>query len=97
MAYVRWERRHRATRQHLGDLLVCRLVECERQGGKPRQRLIMQLGTVRETMPVNHRISFWNNVEWALGQLNLEPSEERAVRSKVSARVPYATETDRQR
>lgn len=95
--FIRWQVRKRATRPYQGDLLVCRLVKSERDDrGRPRQRLVKQLGSIREAMPTNHRIAFWQGVEWAIGQIDIRPDEATKIRTQVAKRVPFTSEDERE-
>lgn len=77
--------------------MVCRLSESYRDSqGRPRQRSVARLGSVRETMPVNHRIHFWGCVDYALDQMTLSPDTVARIRQDIAKRVPFADEAERQ-
>lgn len=88
--FVRWEKRAKSRSTHLGDSLVCKLVESYRQDGRPRQRTVAYLGAIRETMPINHRIVFHANVRHRLDEAGITGDERAAILDSIAARVPFA-------
>ena len=75
--HVHWTRR--------GRVLSAVLVERYRAGGKPRQRRVRPLATIREeevSSPVSQGL-FWQAADRQLAALNLDP----ALRSHLEARL----------
>ena len=101
--FVRWKRRllspaktnraavagKDAERHHALD---CVLVESRRVDGKPRQRQLAYLGTIREDRVATAEAAdaFWRRTEEVLHRLGLPPDapEGARVRSAISTRVP---------
>ena len=82
----------------MGDLLICTLVESYRNDdGQPRQRKVAYLGSIRQEMPINHRIVFWEDIVRRLDGLNLPLQARNALVERIKARVPYADRDQWQR
>ena len=78
--HVHWTRR--------GRVLSAVLVERYRAGGKPRQRRVRPLATIREeevSSPVSQSL-FWQAADRQLETLHLEP----ALRARLEARLARA-------
>lgn len=58
--------------------------------------MIAYLAGVRDTMPTNHRIWFWQRVDYSLAQLNLDPALLVRIREDIMRRVPYTSEEQRE-
>ena len=65
-----------------------------RVNGKPRQKVIAYLGSIRTTMPINHRIVFWLKVDDKLPRLGVADDAADMIRDKIAQRVPYAHPKD---
>lgn len=96
--FIKWQTRSRVrSTKHLGDLLTCSLVESCRVDGKPRHRVVAYLGSVRDMLHSNHRIAFWNNVQYRLDQIGLEPDARAKIEATIAMRVPHTLEAERER
>ena len=113
--YIRWKRRpvganrgysgSPQNEQHL-DVVLAR---SERVDGKPRQRVVKYLGTIRESyidpasitntyVQTRARFAltwFWEKVDRALGELELDDATRELLAANVAARVPRLTQEDR--
>ena len=94
--FVRWQRR-RLKRYRQGcdageEVLSAVVVESRRVDGKPRQKMIRYLGTVREsdiTRPRPMSLDrFWTRVDGALDELGIHGAARLVMESTVKARVP---------
>ena len=88
--FVRWKTSIRKTRWRSDILLSAVLVESRREGGRPRQKFIRHLGSVRQSSLglVLATGSFWKRVDQSLGALDLSPEERRAIEARIALRVP---------
>jgi hypothetical protein len=80
--------------QPTGDYaLSAQLVESHRVDGRPRQKVIKYLGTIREpaVAHVGHRMSFWRTVSAAFKALDLPPEQQHTIELALHARVPFPT------
>ena len=99
--YVRWQIKRRSEKPLNvwgSDLLTATLVESRRVNGKPRQRVIAYLGSIREKCAqtpehVNHQLGFWNSVGAKLDGLanQITPDERARIEAKLAARVRIPT------
>jgi len=93
--FVRWQTRRKTRAPRLGDLLVCKLMGSYRTTDRqPRQHVIAYLGSIRDAMPVNHRVVFWQNAIARLDELNLASDERAKVVAAIEKRVPYAAPSE---
>lgn len=85
--FVRWKRRKRTKRNRDTGKVVFSavLVESYREDGKPRQRHIRYLASVRPEYATAHawRVLFWRNADWHLDDLGLKGSERTAIEAKL--------------
>lgn len=94
--YIRWKKR-RMVGKFLGSgphyALSAVLVENRRIDGKPRQKVIKHLGSIRESgiIYVGHRIGFWQTTSAAFKALALPPDQQRAFELVLCERVPIPT------
>jgi hypothetical protein len=111
--FVRWKRKRRKDdRRGWGKdqivtpqwLLSAVLVESVRINGKPRQRTIRYLGSIREQYldlsegaSTARRFHFWRGVEWSLDQLELSDLDRVRIIAAIEERVPQPTSEDIQR
>jgi hypothetical protein len=99
--YVKWQTKRRSKAWHSrGDLLTATLVECHRIDGKPRQRVISYLGSVRLDFVKRHMIHhlyFWDNVGEHLDRIGdqMDTAARRKIETKLSQRVAKPTATQR--
>jgi len=81
--YVRWTKRERSLRGEPNGkyALSAKLVECVRVDGKPRQRILCYLGTIREEMRASHyhMVDFWTAASANLAKLDLK----KKLQSKI--------------
>ena len=87
--FVRWKRRPAAG----GVLLSAVLVSSRRVDGRPRQRIVGYLGSVRDVHLADsrRRERFWRGADARLEGLGLAPAERRAVEARLLATVPRPT------
>lgn len=97
--FVRWKRRAKSRRKRLtGETaLSAYLVSSERVEGKPRQRVVAYLGSIREnaTHYVGHQMGFWEAAAPTLDRLELDPETRSAVEASLTRKVPKPTEEGR--
>lgn len=89
--YVRWRRHKRAEKR--GEdrwLLAASLVESQRVGGKPRQRTICYLGSIREDRlsEVGPRRWFWESAEARFDRASIPNYDWPQIAAVLEARVP---------
>lgn len=95
--FIKWQTRARRTSaKNLGHLLTCSLVESCRVDGKPRHRVLAYLGGIRDAMPTNHRIAFWQNARHRLDKIDLDHDTRAKVETDIAKRVPYTSEDERE-
>jgi hypothetical protein len=92
--FVRWKTRPRAGFD--GPLLSAVLVRSERINGKPRQKIVACLASIRETIIDNpyRRYYFWRKVDKRLESLGLEKAEHERIVAALASRVPRPTEAE---
>jgi hypothetical protein len=58
------------------------LVETSWETGKPRQKVIKYLASIRESQmeSLDHRRQFWKTVQSKLGELELDPDLEKQIK-----------------
>jgi len=80
-----------------GDLLVASLVESIRIDGKPRQRVVGYLGSIRENLVTDPQAQrdFWGDGRWdgvrhRLDRLadRITPKDRASIETKIAAKVP---------
>ena len=73
--------------------LVARLVESRRVNGKPRQRTVAYLGSIRDTHveDAGCRGFFWCEADRRLSELGLSDDERGRIDARLSAVVPRPT------
>ncbi|MGI8405298.1 MAG: hypothetical protein ACR2OE_11150 [Thermomicrobiales bacterium] len=108
--FVRWKRTPRKDKHHWERpvpneqmvrvidpewLRSAVLVECIRIDGKPRQRTVKYLGSIRERRldlddpySISHRGYFWTSVDANLDSLGLVDSERARIVGAIEAVVP---------
>lgn len=108
--FVRWKRARRKDSRHTEVvpgrsynppiskpewLLSAVLVESVRIGGKPRQRIIAYLGSIRESRldpaceyGIFHRGYFWRDATARLEALDIHESERARISAALAERVP---------
>jgi hypothetical protein len=91
--FVRWGRPDEVRERRTGEfLLIAHLVRSERRDGKPRQKVVGYLGSIREEAEyVGHRKHFWEHADKRLDALALEAEERRRIEAALLARVPRPT------
>lgn len=97
--FVRWKKKSRADYRMAGKstpvtLHVAYLVKSERVNGKPRQKTVAYLASIkdRSIQHVTHRRYFWQRVQASLQPLHLSEQEQHAIEAKLLERVPMPTE-----
>ena len=80
-------------------LLSAVLVESRRVDGKPRQRVVAYLGSVRDDAPTGddgawRRRAFWRSVDGKLDGLGLEAGQRDAIEAKLAAVVARPSAAD---
>jgi hypothetical protein len=100
--FVRWKRRLRrpkttALRHYPAEYsLYAVLVESERQHGKPRQRFIAHLASIREGYldTPTHQSAFWRDAQAALDALDLTAGVRELLEAALALRVPCPTDEE---
>ena len=92
--FVRWQKRQRVKRQwdDRGDTFTAVLVESYRDAeGRPRQRHIAYLGSIREHTSPGRVLDFWNHADTTLKRLVTEGKavDIEAVTAALQIRVPH--------
>ena len=100
--YVRWKRRplrRRRIDRSPDWAQSAVLVESRRIDGKPRQRVVRYLGSIREGMleAIAWQAAFWRDVEWHLDDLGLDEATRRSVVATLLRTVPRPDEAAVQR
>jgi len=95
--FVVWRRRTKRGRQCPGDArLEARLVEGVRIDGKPRQRLIVYIGSIEEPYNSGDRVDFWDVASQVLDHLGNQIGAERSkIEASLAAKVPRPTAQER--
>jgi hypothetical protein len=95
--YVRWQRKQRVDKDGYGALLTATLVESRRIDGKPRQRSISYLGSIREGL-IEHTLSrhdyFWRDATSRLNQLNMTRGQRDKIETALASRVRRLTDSE---
>ena len=97
--YVRWQSRARKRRGG-SPLLTAVLVECRRIDGRPRQRTVAYLGSIREggiKSTLARHVKFWLGVTERLDQLGdaITPEEHESIEVALAKRVRRVTDAER--
>jgi hypothetical protein len=89
--YIRWKRRWRRRRQEWAH--YAELVACVWAAGRPRQRVVSYLGSLREPYrdAPAHRQRFWAQVEQRLTTLGLDPGTQQRLTAQLAQQVPRPT------
>ena len=92
--FVRWNRRERARTGKF--LLAALLIQAERRDGKPRQKVVAYLGSIKEERVPSPYIRkwFWRDVDRRLDSLGLEAEVRQKVEASLVVRVPRPTEEE---
>lgn len=102
--FVRWKITRRAREWKLVDkqhghyqpvnLLAAYLVESTRIEGKPRQKIIAYLGSIKDTRLayVTHQHYFWTRAQAALHRLGLPGAQRWEIERKLLVRVPMPSQ-----
>ncbi len=99
--YVKWQTKRRSKAWHSrGDLLTATLVECRRIEGRPRQKVISYLGSVRLDFVEQHMIHhlyFWDSVSDRLDRIGdrIDTASRQRIEKKLSHRVAKPTAAQR--
>ena len=96
--YVRWQRKRRADSDGWGALLTATLVESRRINGKPRQRSIAYLGSIREgkiERVLSHHGFFWRKATTRLDQLDITRGQRDKIETALASRVRRLTDSER--
>ena len=106
--FVRWKRqaltgrsvKYNASLGRSKDKLTAILVESHRVDGRPRQRFVSYLGTIREWTLKDrvywHLVDFWVSVDKNLDALQIDQVTRQAIETRIAERVPRPTTQDRQ-
>ena len=101
--YVKWQTKRRSKAWHSrGDLLTATLVECRRVDGKPRQKVVSYLGSVRLDFVdehLIHHLHFWDSVHDRLDRVGerIDTATRRRIEMKLARRVAKPTARQRAR
>ena len=89
--YLRWKRRWRSRRQEWAD--YAELVECQWVAGRPRQRVVGYLASLRDPYrdAPAHRQRFWQQVDQRLQALGLAPATRQQVATQLAQQVAHPT------
>lgn len=92
--FVRWKRKKLAKRRAadfpLDYLKYAQLVQTNWETGKPRQKVVKYLGSIREShlFSAIHQKRFWQSVQDNLNQLQLDYNEKEGIIDKLFEVVP---------
>jgi hypothetical protein len=93
--FIRWKIHKRES--NLGNLLSAVLVQSQRRDGKPRQKILAYIASIREyhvaTLP-KIRGSFWRNVDKWLDSYGLDHAMRQKLEASIAARVQRPTEEE---
>lgn len=99
--FVRWKKVRRANKRYAGKstpvtLHVAYLVKSERIDGKPRQKTIAYLASIKDyqIQYATHRRYFWQRVKATLQRLTLTEKEVQAIEQALLLRVTIPTDED---
>lgn len=95
--YVRWQRKQRADSDGYGALLTATLVESRRINGKPRQRSIAYLGSIREgkiERVLSHHGYFWRDATKRLDLLDMTRGQRDKIETALVSRVRRLTDSE---
>ena len=89
--YLRWKRRWRSRRQEWAR--YAELVECVWVAGRPRQRVVGYLASLRDPYrdAPAHRQRFWQQVDQRLQALGLAPATQQQVAAQLAQQVARPT------
>jgi len=94
--YVRWKIKERSWDVALpeGPLDVAYLVESARIDGKPRQKTLAYLGSIRawRRTAIGPAYEFWHRVEAKLQPLHLSSEQRMSIERQLAQRVPRPSE-----
>ncbi len=92
--YIRWKRRWRRRRQEWAH--YAELVECVWVAGRPRQRVVGYLASLRAPYwdAPAHRQRFWAQVDQRLTALGLDPGTQQRLAARLAQQVPRPTPTE---
>lgn len=78
-------------------LLVAVLTRSVRENGKPRQKTVSYLGSIREdyVSVTEQRSRFWDSVDGHLDRLALPSEQRKSIEEKLQATVPRPTEQEK--
>ena len=99
--YVKWQTKRRSKAWYSrGDLLTATLVECHRIDGRPRQKVVSYLGSVRldfVDQHLVHHLHFWDSVSERLDRMGerIDTATRRRIERKLSERVTRPNATQR--
>jgi len=76
-----------------GDLLIAQLVESKRVDGKPRQKVIAYLGSIRlhDVKMARHRLAFWRHALAAVRKADFTSEQKHQVGQALQTRVAKPT------
>ena len=98
--FVRWKKYKltgplKSWRTNFGDGFAAVLVECKRVNGKPRQRVIKHLASIREYGLADDKVGwhtgFWRDVEISLRDIPMSEAEREKIEAALVRRVPKPT------
>ena len=102
--FVRWKRqaltgrsvKYYASKGRSKDKLTAILVESHRVDGRPRQRFVCYLGTIREWTVLDrvywHLVDFWISADKKLDDLQIDQDARQKIETKIAERIPRPTE-----
>lgn len=101
--FVKWSRRSRPYKpappgqpqREPHRTLVAQLLEKNRRGNRPKQRVVAHLGTCREPVEtLAHRVWFYERCETVLDRLDLASGERIKIAAMLDTHVPRPTVTE---
>ena len=103
--FIRWKRRPKAPtkprrrprfRSDKGDSLYCVVVESQRVDGKPRQKVVMYLGSLdeKDREKMWQRVDFWDLVGPKLDSLQLTKRQRTRIEESISVVVARVSDEE---
>jgi hypothetical protein len=104
--FIRWKRRRNLKQEFLPDSLYCVLAKSVRVNGLPRQKIVCNLGHIREVPKndprkeaheLNSRVRFWDSTHTRLKAVPMSRAERARIIKSIEAvvRQPTRAQTER--
>jgi len=92
--FIRWERRLLARPTPIAPenySLYAQVVESRRINGKPRQKILKYIGSIKEDCVTNAKDqkNFWEQANKQLDDLKLEPEQRQRLVESLRKKVAY--------